>query len=307
MKQLFVVDQNKVRLDRYLADQDLGISRSTIQRDIEEGLVLVNGEKVLEGKHVVRLEDKVEYDLEKKEKAVQEHVEINTVFENEDLLIINKPPGLVVHPAPGYKGPTLAGGLLEKYKDIEFIGEDVIRPGIVHRLDKDTSGVMLVAKTQPMFDHLKDTFASRENIKKEYITLVCGKVNPKHGIINTPIGKHPSDFRKMTTHLPKDAKESLTEYSVIKYLKGPGVDEYTLVRVKLHTGRTHQIRVHFSSLGHPIAGDTLYGKCKAPDLNRQFLHAAKIEVKLFDGTWIEADAPLPEDLEKALSNLTELQ
>lgn len=311
MKKKFVVNQNKVRVDRYLADQDLGLSRSAIQKDIEEGFVTVNGEEVLEGKFVVRLDDKVTYDIQAREKIKPEDIDINVIFENKDLLIINKPAGLVVHPAPGYKGPTLAGGLLHKYKDIKFIGEDEIRPGIVHRLDKDTSGVMLVAKTQEMFDHLKDNFASRENIKKEYITLVCGRLLPKHGVINTPIGKHPTDFRKMTTHLPKDPKEALTEYNVIKYLEGSkqskSVDEYTLIRVKLHTGRTHQIRVHFSSLGHPIAGDTLYGKCTAPELNRQFLHAAKIEVNLLDGTWIEAEAPLPEDLEKTLSNLKEVK
>lgn len=300
----FVVDQNKLRLDRFLADQNLELSRSKIQKDIEAGLVSVNGEKVLEGKFVVRLNDKVEYSPSQPEEFSAKPLDIKTIYENEDILIIDKPAGLVIHPAPGYKGVTLAEGLLHKYKDIKVIGEDEIRPGIVHRLDKDTSGVMLVAKTQKMFEHLKDAFATR-SIKKEYLTLVCGKLAPKHAVINSPIGRHRTDFRRMTTQTPKDAKEAITEYSVLKHLHSGPVDAYSLVAVKLHTGRTHQIRVHFSSLGHPIAGDTLYGKCKVPGLTRQFLHAKKIEVQLMDNSWIEAEADVPEDLEKVLNNLEE--
>lgn len=302
----FVVNQNKLRLDRFLADQSLEFSRSKIQKDIEAGLVIVNGVTILEGKFVVRVNDKIEYSPSQQEEFSGKPLDIQTIYENEEILIIDKPAGLVIHPAPGYKGVTLAEGLLHKYKDIKIIGEDEIRPGIVHRLDKDTSGVMLVAKTQKMFDHLKDAFASR-SIKKEYLALVCGKLAPRHAVINTPIGRHRSDFRRMTTQTPKDAKEAITEYVILKYLSSSPVDAYTLVAVKLHTGRTHQIRVHFSSLGHPIAGDTLYGKCKAPGLMRQFLHAKKIEVQLVDDSWIEAEAPVPKDLEEVLNNLEEIK
>jgi 23S rRNA pseudouridine1911/1915/1917 synthase len=306
----FVVEKNKLRLDRFLADSFSEVSRSRIQKDIEAGKVSVNGEKVLEGKHVVRLNDKVDYDYVEEDVITAKHLDIKVIYENDDLLILDKPAGLVVHPAPGYKGPTLAEGLLHKYKDIKVIGEDEIRPGIVHRLDKDTSGVMLVAKTQKMFEHLKDAFATRK-IKKEYITLVAGHIPSKHGFLEDPIGKHPTDFRKMTSILPKDPKKSITEYTVLEYLKPhlplKTVDEYTLVRVNLHTGRTHQIRVHFSSKnflgGFPIVGDSLYGKAKHPELHRQFLHASKIEVQLPDGTWIEAQAELPEDLKKVLESL----
>jgi 23S rRNA pseudouridine1911/1915/1917 synthase len=293
----FVVEQLKLRLDRFLAEAFPEVSRARIQKDIKAGLVFVNGKKADEGKLVVRKGDKVEYDYTAEEKLVAEFVDIKTVFENNDILIIDKPAGLVVHPAPGYKGPTLAAGLLHKYKDIKVIGEDEIRPGIVHRLDKDTSGVMLVAKSQKMFEHLKDAFQAR-TIKKQYLALLGGNLPNKHGFINTPVGKHPTDFRKMTTLRPRDPKESVTEYTVLEQ-----VDGYTLVRVNLHTGRTHQIRVHFSSIGYPIAGDTLYGKCKVPGLERQFLHASQIEVQLPDGTWIEAGADLPTDLRQILKDL----
>jgi 23S rRNA pseudouridine1911/1915/1917 synthase len=304
MSKEFVVDQNKLRLDRFLSEKmEEETSRSRIQKDIEQGKVTVNGEVILESKFVVRAEDKIVYDYIEEEEITAKPLDIKVVFENNDILIIDKPAGLVVHPAPGYKGVTLAEGLLHRYKDIKIVGEEEIRPGIVHRLDKDTSGVMLVAKTQRMFEHLKNAFAERR-IKKEYITLVCGHVPSKHGFINTHIGRHQTDFRKMTTLRPKDAKDAVTEYYVLEHLQAQAmVDEHTLIRVKLHTGRTHQIRVHFSSLGFPIAGDTLYGKCKVPGLDRQFLHAKKIEVQLIDGTWIEAETDLPDDLKEVLNKL----
>lgn len=299
----FTVDDNKLRLDRFLADSMEEVSRSRIQKDIELGKVSVNGAVVNESKFVVRLGDVIKYDFVEDEGIQAKFLDIKVLYENEDILIIDKPPGLVVHPAPGYKGVTLAEGLLHKYKDIKVIGEDEIRPGIVHRLDKDTSGVMLVAKTQKMFEHLKDSFAKR-TVKKEYIALVIGNVSSKHGFINTPIGKHRTDFRKMTTIRPRDPKEAVTEYYVLEHLSGePLVDECTLIRVKLHTGRTHQIRVHFASLGYPIAGDTLYGKRTVEGLDRQFLHAKKIEVQLIDGTWIEVESELPKDLVAVLHNL----
>jgi 23S rRNA pseudouridine1911/1915/1917 synthase len=300
----FFVDEKKLRLDRFLSEKmEEETSRSRIQKDIEQGKVQVNGQVVIESKFVVREGDAVKYDYLEEAEITAKPLDLNVVFENDDILIIDKPAGLVVHPAPGYKGVTLAEGLLHRYKDIRVIGEDEIRPGIVHRLDKDTSGVMVVAKTQRMFEHLKNAFAERK-IKKEYLTLLCGNVSSRHGFINTPIGRHRTDFRKMTTLRPKDPKEAITEYNVLEHLQGiRKVDEYTLIRVKLHTGRTHQIRVHFSSLGYPIVGDTLYGKCKLPGLERQFLHAKKIEVQLIDGTWIEAETDLPQDLKEALNKL----
>lgn len=306
----FEVSENKLRLDRFLAESFKEVSRSRIQKDIEAGFVLVNKKKVLEAKFVVRAGDLVEYDHTEEKKIEAKELDIQVLFENKDILIVDKPAGLVVHPAPGYKGVTLAEGLLHKYKDIHLIGEDEVRPGIVHRLDKDTSGVLLVAKSQKMFEHLKNSF-QEHTIKKQYLALLAGHVPSKHGFINTPIGRHPTDFRKMTVNIPKEPKEAVTEYTVLEYLpniKGhKSIDEFTLVRVNLHTGRTHQIRVHFSSLGFPIVGDSLYGPKNNPsfglELQRQFLHASNIEVQLPDKTWIEAHSSLPDDLKKILMDL----
>ena len=307
----FRVETPKLRLDRFLADQGSDISRARIQKDIALGRVTVNGQVELEQKRTVLMDDAVEYDYIPEEKLVAKEIAFNVVYENPDILIIDKPAGLVVHPAPGYRGDTVAGGLLARYgvDDIGGVGDDAVRPGIVHRLDKDTSGVMLVAKTQAMFEFLKNAFAERR-VKKEYIALVCGHVALQSATVDSPIGRHPRDFRKMTTAHPNEAKEAVSEYHVVGRYKHE-VDEYTLIRVKLHTGRTHQIRVHMASLGHPIVGDTLYGgtpggKAKLPGLNRQFLHAEKIEVQLMDGTWIEAHADLPEDLQAVLGELKEI-
>ncbi len=298
----FVVEDLKIRLDRYLANQLPSISRSQIQRDIEGGMVEVNKEVVTSSNFVVRLKDSIKYKVESRESESGQLEVVRTplrvLYHNQGLLIIDKPAGLVVHPGAGFKGETLASMLLYQFKDIHVVGEEG-RPGIVHRLDKDTSGVMLVATTQDMYEFLKDAFAERK-IKKEYIALVAGRVEKPHGFIETPIGRSKTDFRKYTVKNPVEAKPSLTEWKVLEYLDG-----YTLLMVKLHTGRTHQIRVHFASIGHPLIGDPLYGNksTKRDDLNRQFLHAKRIEVQLPDKTWIEAESELPDDLKKVLKNL----
>jgi 23S rRNA pseudouridine1911/1915/1917 synthase len=341
----FIVEQLKTRLDKYLASQLPQISRSQIQRDIEGGAVEVNGEIISESKFVVRLNDKIEYKVTSDRSQVTGLQATNTplkvLYNNNGLLIIDKPAGMVVHPGAGFKGETLASALLYHFQDIKEVGEDH-RPGIVHRLDKDTSGVILVAKTPEMYEFLKDAFAERK-IKKEYIALVLGKMEKPHGFIETPIGKSRIDFRKQTVKDPVGGKEAVTEYKVLEYLqpnnttpprmhsapllfkegntaaavsphnlggvppigRGGGIDWYTLIMVKLHTGRTHQIRVHLASVGHPLMGDELYGgkKVNLKDLRRQFLHAKKIEVQLPDKTWIEAESDFPKDLRDVLVSL----
>lgn len=338
MNHELVVETLKARLDKYLAEQLPAISRSKIQRDIEGGLVLVNGEPILESKFVVRKGDVLKY----QESAIQSdelkplNIPLKILYNNHGLLIVDKPAGLTVHPGAGFKGDTLAAALLYHFsakggsssggKNIHLVGEEH-RPGIVHRLDKDTSGVILVALTQGMYEHLKDAFAERK-VKKEYIALVLGKVEKSHEVIETPIGKSKSDFRKYTTKNMVQPKEAVTEYKVLEYLyqknrrivepesENPtsdssdssdksGVDTYTLILVKLHTGRTHQIRVHMASIGHPLMGDQLYGTKKPvlKGLSRQFLHAKKIEVRLPDETWIEAESELPKDLKEVLKDL----
>lgn len=308
MEHQFVVEELKLRLDRFLANQLPQISRSQIQRDIEGGQVEVNGQPIVESKFVVRKGDGVVYrEVRGKRQELSlkaSNTPLKVLYNNHGLIIIDKPAGMTVHPGAGFKGETLASALLYHFKNIAVVGEEY-RPGIVHRLDKDTSGVILVAATPEMYEYLKDAFAERK-IKKEYLALVVGKVEKQHGFIETPIGKSKGDFRKYDVKNLLEPKEALTEYQVLEHLKGAGaLDEYTLLRVKLHTGRTHQIRVHLKSLGHPLVGDELYGSKKhhLTGLNRQFLHAKKIEVQLPEGTWIEAESELPEDLKKVLESL----
>ncbi len=301
----FIVEELKTRLDKYLAENIKDLSRSQIQRDIEAGLVVVNGSVITESKFVVRKGDWIRCQLasdKRQETSLQAtNTPLKVLYDNHGLLIIDKPAGLAAHPGAGFKGETLASALLYNFKDIREVGEEH-RPGIVHRLDKDTSGVILVAKTPEMYDFLKDAFFERK-VKKEYLALVWGKMEKPHGLIDAPIGSSKTDFRKMTAKNPKLAKPALTEYQVLEILENPKtLDKYSLIRVKLHTGRTHQIRVHLSSVGHPLMGDSLYGgkKTRLEGLNRQFLHAKKIEVRIPDDTWIEAESDLPQDLKGLL-------
>lgn len=312
----FEVKELKIRLDKFLSEQfsDLEgkvISRGKIQKDIEAGAVKVNGKVASEAKFVVRKDDRVEYKPIKEEAPGPKNIPLTTLYNNHGLLIIDKPAGLVVHPGAGFKGDSLAQALLYHFKDIHLVGEEG-RSGIVHRIDKDTSGAMCVALTPEMYEHLKDAFTERK-VRKEYIALVKGKIEQKHGKIDLPVGKSKKDFRKYTTDIKDMVREkpSLTEYWVQNYYTAEnsgGVDFYTLIRVKLHTGRTHQIRVHFSSLGFPLVGDLLYGGKKVmnvagKDVTRQFLHSNKIEVQLPNKTWVEAESKLPQDLSKVLKNL----
>ncbi len=319
----YKVEVLKTRLDKFLSEAIKDTSRSQIQRDIEAGLVMVNGKVEKESKFVVRKDDTVVYDQSEilsasgRTEIAPSNTPLKVLYDNNGLLIIDKPAGMTVHPGAGFKGETLASALLYNFSDIKLVGEEG-RPGIVHRLDKDTSGVILVARTQEMYEYLKDAFFERK-VKKEYIALVQGSVEKPVGRIDLPIGKSKSDFRKQDVKNVIEPKEALTEYKVLEYLSSPspqssplkgeegkqGLDQYTLILVKLHTGRTHQIRVHMKAIGHPLVGDGLYGSKKIgiPGLTRQFLHAKKIEVRLPDGTWIEAESELSDDLKQVLENL----
>lgn len=314
----FIVENLKTRLDKFLVGQLPQFSRSQIQRDIEAGQVTVNGEKTVESKFVVRKNDEVIYrKLEiVNRKSEPKDIPIKTLYNNHGLLIIDKPAGLSVHPGAGVRGDSLTQVLLYHFKDIKLVGEEG-RPGIVHRLDKDTSGVMLIALTQEMYEYLKDAFLERK-VRKEYIALVRGVPEKAHGFIDTPIGKSKSDFRKYSTKNMIEARPSLTEYRVLEVLSLEGsplqrgepskegdVDKMALISVNLHTGRTHQIRVHMDSIGHPLMGDILYGhkRTKLSGLQRQFLHAHRIEVQLPESTWIEAESELADDLRHVLQEL----
>lgn len=287
----FIVDKTD-RLDKFLASQLSDVSRGRIQTAIKDGLVLVNGKKVLEPDFQVSENDQIDLPKFEKEDLKPFDFHLKIVFENEDLAVIDKPAGLVVHPGAGNPEETLANILISKYPNIRNVG-DPHRPGIVHRLDEDTSGLIVVAKNQKTLEYLKNLFQSR-SVEKEYLALVHGTTK-MHEIINEPLEKVPLK-QKMKVG---SGKEAVTEYNL---LASDQAGQFSLLRVKLHTGRTHQIRAHLAHIGHPIVGDSVYGK-KSDLLDRQFLHAYRLKFQLPDGSTIELLSELPSDLKQVLNKL----
>jgi len=215
-------------------------------------------------------------------------------YEDDDLLVVDKPAGLTVHPAPGHPAHTLVNAILSHFPHLADIS-DSLRPGIVHRLDRDTSGVMLVAKNKVAQDNLIDQFKTRV-IVKAYMALVKGRLTPERGIIEAPVGRDPRNRKRMA--VVSEGKEARTGYQVVKYF-----GNYTLLEVILETGRTHQIRVHLAAIGYPVVGDPVYG-VKSPHLSRQFLHACRLGFKLpSTGEHVEFKSELPKDLEQALKDI----
>jgi 23S rRNA pseudouridine1911/1915/1917 synthase len=296
---LIFVAVQKDRLDKFLASQIPQVSRGKIQKAIKDGLALVNGEVVLEADFQLKENDSVSLPEFGKEELQRSNILLKVVFENEDVAVIDKPAGLVVHPGAGNTVDTLANALLTRFPGVETVGEPH-RPGIVHRLDEDTSGLILIAKSQTGYEYFKQQFVEHK-IEKEYLALVHGTPEKSHDLIDLPLEKVPLK-QKMKVGSGKEAK---TEYWVLTSGQGGGFDKVALLRVKLHTGRTHQIRAHLSHIGHPIFGDKIYGgeyKSKDPlILNRQFLHAYKLKFQLLDGTWIELTSALPDELKQVLT------
>ncbi len=262
---LIVEESTKTRIDKYLSEK-LDISRSKIQKLIEEDKVLVNG-KPTGANYKVKLNDEIEVndDLDFSIDIKKEDIPINIVYEDEYLLVINKASGMVVHPAPGHYTGTLVNALLYKF-DLEG---DSIRPGIVHRLDKDTSGLMLVAKTEKIHDILA-TMIKEKKVKRCYLALVDGLINHETGTIDAPIGRDIYDRQKMAV-TDINSKDAVTHFKVLKKY-----DDKTLVECILETGRTHQIRVHMKYINHPVVNDPIYNKKKSDDFG-QMLHSKSIE------------------------------
>ena len=294
---VFTADKAGFRLDKFVSENCPGLSRSQAQKLIDEGNVLVNGiaEK---SSHKTEAGEKIEITVPPPAPTglLPEAIPVKIIYEDDDLLVIDKPAGLTVHPAPGHPSHTLVNAVLSHLNEIEDDGE-VTRPGIVHRLDKDTSGVMLVAKNNVALANLADQFKAR-TVKKTYITLVKGILRPDKGVIDAPIGRDSGDRKKMAVTGESRGRAARTNYRVIRY-----VGKNTLLEIMPETGRTHQIRVHLAAIGYPVFGDITYGK-KSAFLNRQFLHAQKIGFNLpATGKWVEFESPLPEDLEQALKEL----
>jgi len=238
---------------------------------------------------------------------------IKIVFENKDFLVINKPPGLLVHGVNHrsvhenihesiHKQKTLVDWLIKRYPKIIDVGEDKNRPGIVHRLDKETSGLLIIAKNQKAFDYFKKLF-QEHRIKKGYLALVYGEIKNKKGVINKPIGIVASSIKRSTAAKKmKELKEAITEYEVLRSFDYQG-EKFSLLKVFPKTGRTHQIRVHLASIGHPVVGDKIYGRKKEKIVSRLFLHAYLLEFNLPDDGILRLESELPDDLKQILEGL----
>jgi len=286
------------RLDVYLRAKLPELSRERIKTLIEKSFILVEGKSVkpsykLKGGEqvLVRIPVEKEYSLQPKE------VPFEILYEDEDLAVIYKPAGIVVHPAPGHLDDTLVHGLLLKLRSLSGVGGE-LRPGIVHRLDKDTSGVMLVAKNDFAHKKLTQDFKERK-VEKEYLAIVYGRLTQKEGTLDFPIGRHPVQRKKMA--VVKEGRQALTKYQVLKLFK-----KATLVLAKPLTGRTHQLRVHFSHIGHPILGDPIYGGLKpdVPRAERLMLHAYRISFEHpRTGAHLTFAKDPPEDFERYLKLL----
>jgi len=290
-----VVDGNGSRLDKYIAEH-CDLSRSHIQKLIAEGMVLVDGRtakasrKVTSGERIV-----VTVPPPTPISIAPEDIPLDIVYEDDYVMVIDKPAGLTVHPAPGHRSGTLVNAILAHCPDLLDI-KGSVRPGIVHRLDKDTSGLMMVAKNNAAQVNLSGQI-KRRAIKKDYLVLVSGHLSPQQGTIEAPIGRHPRDRKRMA--VISTGREARTFYHVKEY---PG--NYSLLEVRIETGRTHQIRVHFSSIDHPVVGDAVYGK-RSNLLGRQFLHAHRLGFRLPpSGDFVEFESALPRDLEEALRQIT---
>lgn len=257
------------RLDILLLDyanqNDLGLSRTFLQKLLKSGKISLNGKLCSKAHHKVSLGDKARIELEDKaaEGLLAEKIPLKVVYEDKDIAVINKPVGLVVHPAPGNREHTLANALLHRFKTLSDINP--ARPGIVHRLDKETSGIMVVARNNKAHLHLAGQFADH-SIKRRYIALVEGRVEFDQNIIEAPIERHPVKRKNMAVGFGPESKYAKTLYRTIKR-----TDKFSLLELEPFTGRTHQLRVHLAFLGHPILGDSKYGKEKL--LNRLGLHA----------------------------------
>jgi 23S rRNA pseudouridine1911/1915/1917 synthase len=294
------------RLDVYLHRLIPSVSRGAIQRLIEQGDISVDGHSV-KSTHQPRAGENIQihWPPPKASDAQPEQIPLDILFEDEELLVLNKPPGLVVHPAAGHEEHTLVNALLHYCRDsLSGIG-GVLRPGIVHRLDKDTSGCLVVAKNDAAHIALATQFAQR-TLRKLYQALVCGKVTPAAGDIRAAIARHPSHRKRMAV-TDGGGREAWTSYRVVHHLDGA-----SWVEAELHTGRTHQIRVHFHHIGFPLVGDPVYGHRQNTALSdrtgfkpsRQMLHASNIRFRHpRTGRDIHCEAPLPEDFRQAVAAL----
>ncbi len=292
----FNTTSSGTRLDRFISQNIEGVSRTQIQKLIEQGKVFVNG-VIQKSSYKLEAGDQVELAVPSPEacRLTPESIPLEIVYADHDLLVINKPAGLTVHPAPGHPSHTLVNAVLAI--NPHLAGGDTSRPGVVHRLDKDTSGLIIVAKNPQAHYKLANQFKNR-TVKKSYIALVEGVLAPAEGFIEAPIGRDREHRKRMAIAEARHGRSARTGYRVIEYF-----NKYTLLEVQLETGRTHQIRVHLAAIGHPIAGDATYGS-RSKLVPRQFLHACRLVFCLpSTGKTVKFDSGLPPDLEQALKTI----
>ena len=291
------VEENTTRIDKYLTSF-LDESRSSIDKMIEAGFIKVNGDEV-NTHYVPKTGDEITVEGGFKEEVdiKPEKMDLDIIYEDDDVLVINKPSGLVVHPGAGNQNGTLVNGLMAHTEDLSDINGEV-RPGIVHRIDKDTTGLMIVAKNNKAHEALSDAL-SRHEIKRDYLAIVKGEFPSDTATIDAPIGRDEVNRKKMAV-TSKNSKEAITHLRVVKRYKG-----YTLVRLSLETGRTHQIRVHMSYIGYPIVNDPLYGTGETTEYG-QFLHSTSIDFihpTTKENMHFEID--MPKEFKEFLSTLEE--
>ncbi|MCX7711067.1 MAG: RluA family pseudouridine synthase [Clostridia bacterium] len=302
MEEIKLISEEKdIRIDAWLAGQLEQFSRSYIQKLAADGNVFVN-QSAVKSNYKLKTGDEIVLRVPEPEKldVVPEKISLNVLYEDEDIIVIDKPKGMVVHPAVGNYSGTLVNALMDYCGESLSDINGVIRPGIVHRIDKDTSGLLVVAKNNAAHENLSDMLKEHD-IKRTYIAVVEGIVREEAGKIDAPIGRHPVDRKKMAVNT-KNGRHAVTHFKVLERFKG-----YSLVELQLETGRTHQIRVHLSYIGFPIVGDEVYGRRKQRfDLQGQALHAKALAfIHPTTGKQMEFHSPLPEYFERLLNELRE--
>lgn len=289
----------EMRIDRYLSEQSDDLSRSYLQKLVKDGAVCV-GQKVVKSNYKVAAGDKVTLDVPEavEPEIVPEKIDLDILYEDSDIILINKPKGMVVHPAAGHYTGTLVNGLMYHCREDLSGINGVMRPGIVHRIDMDTTGVLIACKNDMAHNSIAGQL-KEHSITRKYFAVVHGVLKAEEGTVNAPIGRHPVDRKKMSIN-EKNGREAITHYRVLERFR-----QFTYVECQLETGRTHQIRVHMASIGHPLLGDTVYGPAKPPyKLQGQTLHAGVLGIiHPRSGEYMEFSAPLPRYFEELLIKL----
>lgn len=296
MTEKMVVETEKGRIDKVIANHFPAFSRSQVQNWLTKERITVN-DAVVKANYKVKTGDVIVIEpVEPEVLDVQpENIPLDIVYEDEDVVVINKPQGMVVHPAPGHPNGTLVNALMYHIDHLSGIN-DVIRPGIVHRIDKDTSGLLMIAKNDQAHESLAKQLAEKTSMRR-YLALVHGNIAHDKGTVDMPIGRNPKDRKKQA--VVENGRHAVTHFKVLERF-----GQYTLIECQLETGRTHQIRVHLAEIGHPLVGDPLYGPRKTLKGNGQFLHAAQLGfTHPKTGEWLEFSAPLPDIFEQTLTQL----